>query len=420
MTSIFKIGGYAMHNDYTLFTRKVPSGKRVVYFYASPQDGKRVGPWSTGQTSKTSGRNYCNRLIKEGRLLPGKQGIPTFAEYAQGWWDGETCAYLKDRRKRHVLTEAYTVKSRRILNKQLVPYFGKMRLDRITAEVIEKWIDSFSDGKIKNTTINCYYGCLMTMLKWAVKKKILLSDPTTEIEKLINDRKHIEIITKEEFKALFVKDWRRVWENDLVMCTANKLAALTGMRASEVLGLRGEYVFERHIFLCAQYDQYGYRPTKTKDKHNIPLVPEMIAELNELKSVNGEGFLFSEDGGATPINYKRLLNGYYKALKNIGMTETEIKKRGLCLHAWRHFCNTELQKAGLTIQQVQAVTGHRSERMTEWYSHFDASEFAEVPKVQSELLGLGTEPPKPDKPDEKERYPAKGLHILKVPDQQTA
>jgi integrase len=74
------------------------------------------------------------------------------------------------------------------------------------------------------------------------------------------------------------------------------------------------------------------------------------------------------------------------ALNNIGMTDKEIADRGLTLHAWRHFCNTELQKAGLSVQKVQAVTGHKSERMTELYTHFDPSQFGEVPNIQAGLL----------------------------------
>jgi excisionase family DNA binding protein len=203
---------------------------------------------------------------------------------------------------------------------------------------------------------------------------------------LSNDRKQIKIITADEFKALFVRDWQKVWNDDQIACIGNKLAALTGMRISEVLGLRGEYVHDTHIFLCAQYDCYGYRKTKTKEKHNIPLVPKMIAGLRELMKKNGNGFLFSFDGGATPVTRRHLYDGLHKALRNIGISKNEIKERGLCIHAWRHFCNTELQRAGLTIPQVQAVTGHKSERMTEWYCHFDASAFGEVQKVQEELL----------------------------------
>jgi hypothetical protein len=50
------------------------------------------------------------------------------------------------------------------------------------------------------------------------------------------------------------------------------------------------------------------------------------------------------------------------------------------------FFNTELLKGGLTIPQAQAVTGHKSDRMTEWYCHFDPSEFAKAKQVQETLL----------------------------------
>ena len=43
-------------------------------------------------------------------------------------------------------------------------------------------------------------------------------------------------------------------------CTANKLVALTGMRVCEVLGLKCEFLFDDHIYVCAQhYNKYGYR-----------------------------------------------------------------------------------------------------------------------------------------------------------------
>ena len=57
------------------------------------------------------------------------------------------------------------------------------------------------------------------------------------------------------------------------------MAVLTGMRCCEVLGLCGEYVFDTHIFLCGQYDEYGYRETKTKTKHHIPLAAELVNDV---------------------------------------------------------------------------------------------------------------------------------------------
>jgi hypothetical protein len=112
----------------------------------------------------------------------------------------------------------------------------------------------------------------------------------------------------------------------------------------------------------------------------------MIKDLEELKAMNGEGFVFSLDGGAAPVCRKTMCQDFHRALRNIRISDDEIAKRHLHLHGWRHFLNMELFKGGLTIPQTQAVTGHKSDRMTEWYLHFDPNEFAQARKVQENLL----------------------------------
>ena len=79
-----------IHNDFTLYFRVVPSGKRVVYYYAYDEDENRLNGKSTGETTLTA--------------VPRRGYIPTFAEYAVDWWDWEKCGYLKKRRKRSNLT----------------------------------------------------------------------------------------------------------------------------------------------------------------------------------------------------------------------------------------------------------------------------------------------------------------------------
>jgi hypothetical protein len=238
------MGFFAMHNDFTLFFRTVPSGKNVVYYYAYDDEGNRLGPWTTGQPNKTAARNYCNRLNRQGKLLPGPKDMPTFEEYSAGFWDWDNSPYLKERKKRRKLTQAYADKNQRVVEYTLLPYFGKMKIDKITAEDIEKWFDYMIQEKYKHTTINGYYGTLKTMLVWAAKKRIISGDPFAALERLLNDRRDLKIVTEDEFKDLFVTDWRNVWGNDLLRCTANKLAALTGMRMCEVLGLKGEFVYD--------------------------------------------------------------------------------------------------------------------------------------------------------------------------------
>jgi integrase len=101
--------------------------------------------------------------------------------------------------------------------------------------------------------------------------------------------------------------------------------------------------------------------------------------------------VFSETGGDKPVNRNYIYNGLRKALQNIGISEKEIDERGLNVHAWRHFLNTKLQKAGLTTQIVEAITGYKTERMTEHYTHFDPMEFGEVPNIQVALLTVEPE-----------------------------
>lgn len=158
------------------------------------------------------------------------------------------------------------------------------------------------------------------------------------------------------------------------------------MRAGEILGLRGEYIFDEYIHVCAQYDEYGYRPTKTKENRNIPVAPVVLNEIRRLALENNNGYVFSLDGGETPVTRKLLYNKFHRALNRIGVDSKEIQRRGLTIHSWRHFFNTTLQMANVALSKVQSVTGHKSERMTERYTHFDAKEFTEVRGVQEALL----------------------------------
>jgi hypothetical protein len=91
----------------------------------------------------------------------------------------------------------------------------------------------------------------------------------------------------------------------------------------------------------------SYRDTKTKDKHNIPLPDDLIHDLKEHKRMNGDGFVFSLDGGVTPICRKTMYHDFHRALRDIGISDDEI---------------------------------------AEWYCHFDPAEFAQAKQVQENLL----------------------------------
>jgi integrase len=72
-----------------------------------------------------------------------------------------------------------------------------------------------------------------------------------EVGKLMEEKKNVEIPTPDEVRGLFPTDWADVWGSYLFYLF-NKLAACTGMRLGEIVGLRGECVFNGYIKVCGQ------------------------------------------------------------------------------------------------------------------------------------------------------------------------
>jgi len=412
-----------MHSDFTLFLREYPNGKKVYFYYAYDGDGERRGPWTTKCLKKTAARNYCHSLLKKGELLPDRDRIVTFGEFAEGFWERGS-AYVRNQESRADITDNYIVNCRRQAGKQIVPFFADVPLDKITDKDVNDWLMGFrerktvKDGKTeivsyKNTYANSVFGTLSVMLGEAVRRGLIPSNPCDKVKKLKNDRKSITILTADEVKRLFPKNYEAVWGDKFVAYAANRLASITGMRIGEILGLRGEYVYDDYIYVCGQYGESGYLPhTKTKENRNIPLMPEMIGLLKKLMKTNGKGYVFSLDGGVKAVCPAYVRDIFYGALEKIGIGGEERNRRGLTMHGWRHFLNTELLRQGLSVKQVQGVTGHKSERMTELYNHPDARQITDVIKAQETIAG--------NDDNDGCGNPDVGLKIVRLSDKKTA
>jgi integrase len=249
---------------------------------------------------------------QDGGLIPDKKKPLAFGEFAEGFWERGS-EYVKNQESRADITDTYIDNCRKMLNKQIIQFFGDTPLDKITDKDVNSWLLGFKerkavkDGKTeiasyKNTYANTVFGTLNVMLAEAIRQGLIPSNPCGKVKRLKNDRRKITILTDEEVKKLFPKNYKSVWGGKEIAYAVNRLASLTGMRIGEILGLRGEYVFEKHIYICGQYGEKGYLPyTKTKENRTIPLIPEMIAVLRGLMKSNGKGFVFSYGGGAKPV-----------------------------------------------------------------------------------------------------------------------
>ncbi|MDR2951927.1 MAG: site-specific integrase [Treponema sp.] len=370
---------------FTVYPRKLKN-VTVFYYHCYDENGKRICGHSTGQRTKTAARKYCMELYRKGKLIPEKK-VTSFAEFAEGWWDIKKCKYLEWRQIQNPIAPSTIDHYKTNLNLHIKPFFGRIRLNAITPEIVQKWIMSLSRQGHNNSSINIYIATLKVMMKEAVRLKLIVSNPMEKIKKLIAHNKEVHILRNEEVQKLFPANWNEIWDSYEVY-VFNKLAASTGMRLSEIIGLQIENVREDHIHVHKQYSsKYGLRPLKTKDSRNIPITAALRNELLHLAGKHDNGFVFSNSGNDGPISHNKVYKETAAAFDRIGISRDERKERGIALHHWRHFLNTALLMANVNTLKVQKVTGHKSLTMTRHYAHFDSREFTEVLDVQNNLFG---------------------------------
>jgi integrase len=364
------------------------AGPPVYYYQAYDDKGKRVCGHSTGQTTKTAAKEYCLKLLREGKLVPKKEAaVPTIREWAVDFWDLGKSDYLKGRKARGHITIGYAKNGRTYTENQIVPFLGDMRLDEITEVGIENWLNGFAGRGLSNGTANNAFKMLSVMLGHACKQKVIKSNPCRLVEKLKYEGREIKILSLAEVKKLFPARWSDVWDN-YTCYVAIKAAACTGMRIGEVLGLRSEFVHEGYIEVRRQYSlTAGYSDIKTHKPRNITIPNALEKDLRQLIKANGEGFVFvMKPHDAKPIGRTTVAESFFQALETIGIGEAQRKERHLTFHSWRHFFNTYLLTENVTDAKVMAVTGHVTEKMKEHYTHFDTTKFSEVAEAQKNLL----------------------------------
>lgn len=374
---------------FTVFPRKMKSGLVVWYYQTYDNNNRRTTARSTGQTSKGAARTYCNKLYKEDALIPNRGENLLFSQYAKDWWIWDKCEYVKFRLSRRELTRNYVNSGKINLKKHILPHFGKTRLGAIKSYDIEKWLLEFAGKGLSNQTANMNLTFLNIMLTDAIRRGLLDSNPADKVAPLKKDTRVRDILTSTEVGAIFDTDSiKKIWNNKIYYL-ANLLSACTGMRVSEILAVRKEILFDGYIFVSEQYSaKYGLLPTKTKETRQVPIPEELQKELEILSMEHGGKYIFSTNGGETPVCMQSLNNAFVRAIKRIGISKEDKRERNLCFHGWRHFFNTTMRTNDISDGKLKKLTGHKTQAMTEHYTHFKAGDFQDVKKVQAKILQM--------------------------------
>jgi integrase len=148
-----------------------------------------------------------------------------------------------------------------------------------------------------------------------------------------------------------------------------RMAALTGLRRGELLGLRwGDLELEKKRLPVRQtFGRHGFGSPKSRaGRRVVPLTPALVGELRRHKlaqAPNGHDLVFASAVG-TPIDPDNLKRTWERTLRKAGI-------RHLGFHSLRHTAVSLLiAHEGLNPKQLTAIIGHASIQLTyDTYGH---------------------------------------------------
>jgi len=372
--------------------RRTTTNGSAVFFYRvyHPETGQRL-EYSTGRTSKAAALAFAEDLRKSGNLIPSSRefsGNQTFAEWAKDWW-GPDCPYCRSQEARgRILARSYKALNEFRVKNQILPTFGSTRLRAITSGKVERWLLGMdASPRVKNTALQV----LRTMLGEAERLELIPINPVKRVHPVVQVRKVRDLFSPQEIRDLFDPETvSTVWAEAPKAQLACLLAVNSAMRAGEILGLQ---VTSLHlegnvpwVGVDRSWDRKELKGTKTGVNRKVP-IPVWLGE--RLKAIApASGFLFSDDQGTSPITYFRLRKALQKALVAIGISPADQQRRGLGMHAFRHWVNTSL-RGKVSDDIIRAMTGHTTEEMTEHYTSHRIEDLSSVVSVIQAVFDNG-------------------------------
>lgn len=361
---------------FTLFPRKLSSGKTVYYYRTYAPDGSRTVAHSTGQSSKAKAKSWCVDLFSKGVLTAGT-GI-SFGTYAKDFF-GDNSQWMYDKKQSGAGKEQPVAKKtlfayRHCNDKMLLPYFSKIKMIDLKPAHIKSFRDNLLKQSFSNSSINLACACLKIILSYAISDRIIAVNPFTSINQMYTNARAKTAFTLQELKKLFHSEWENK-ERKIYIITA----AVTGMRISEIAAIRSETLFRNYIDVKDQYLNKEYIPVKDGERRKVRICEELYIMLSTCIRRN-YGIAFKENQDT----YRQTL--YNK----LGLNKEARDKKGLSFHSLRHFFNTYLLNKGIPEIKVKSIMGHSSGKgsMTERYANFLPEHFDDIANLQQELIHL--------------------------------
>jgi integrase len=319
-------------------------------------DGKQY--WETvGPRKKDAERVLAERIrqinLGEFQILPDV----TFAEFAKTW------LIIKSSRVRSRTLRGYEIH----LKRQLLPYFGRYKLKKISTEMVERFVADLLEVGLTPQTAAKYLGTLKQVLKQAVIFGYISRNPAEYVKPpRATSKREIQFLSPAEMQALIDA---ALPEHKALIATA----CLTGMRQGELLALSWDDVDFLNNRIHVRRAVSGRKISEPKTRHSkrvINVPPTLIEMLKEhqLRQMvelpqNPNNLVFPNQNGNLMDHSTLLRYIFWPTLKRAGL-------RKIRFHDLRHSFASLLIHRGENIKYIQRVLGHSSIQITlDVYGH---------------------------------------------------
>ena len=246
------------------------------------------------------------------------------------------------------------------------PYFGKMPVDEITKEAVEKWLRSFKND-YKQASINSYHATFKAVVNYGIKE-------FKELERVINPLQKISMKDpeNERERVLSTNEIKHLFE-----CLIHKPKAYLYVAVALGTGARPKAIIttQKKDFDIANRT-LTFPALKKGKRYPVPLIDSLFKQLIEAtKDLNADDYIFHPDNPKTittrPISYegiKRQIQPLLDELFNQGLDNNDRKHR-VTFYTFRHTFATHLVKnPHVNILDVKKLMSHSRLQMTERYA----------------------------------------------------
>lgn len=359
---------------YTIFPRKLKSGRIVFYYQFRDENGLRSSALSTGTSKKAQAKRICQKLYNEGKFE--KNNTMLFKNFSSNFFDDDSPYRKWKKASGNDLSPATIASYKKLLNVQILPFFGNISLNKITTATVKKWIVWLTEQWSAKTSNNAQT-VFNTIMKSAKEKRLIKEVPSADLSFRKVVKRERVLLTVEELNAIYHSP---LWNWDCAKY-AFLTCSLTGMRIGEVTGLQSSDVADDRLNVeHSLHPRFGLGPTKTRVCRYVP-IPKSL----KLKEHCGKVWAFEKPTEQEPCRQGYVYSRFVKICDSLNI---DHKARGVTVHSLRNLFISYMRGSsfGNAIDlKIKAVVGHSDNSQTDWYTYWTPEMFPEIYEIQENL-----------------------------------